>query len=95
MTSSQRLDAIMPARAGNGRTQSSAEAGLKYLDTAGAAAYLGLSRRTLEGMRVRGDGPVFHKLGPRKGAKVAYRSTDLDAWLGNFRFSRTSDYADR
>ena len=68
------------------------DAGQRYFDTASAAKYLGLSPRTLEGMRVRGDGSIFHKLGPRKGAKVAYRAADLDAWRSSFRFSCTSDH---
>ena len=68
------------------------DTGQRYFNTASAAMYLGLSARMLEGMRVRGDGPIFHKLGPRKGAKVAYRAADLDAWRSSFRFSCTSEY---
>ena len=40
-----------------------------------AAACLGLSRRTLDGYRVSGDGPAFHRFGNR----VRYRRPDLDA----------------
>ena len=31
-----------------------------FFDTRAAADYLGLSRRTLDGYRVSGDGPAFH-----------------------------------
>jgi predicted DNA-binding transcriptional regulator AlpA len=43
-----------------------------------AAKYLGLSTSTLAKMRLRGDGPVYLKLGKRT---VAYRRVDLDAFL--------------
>ena len=39
----------------------------RYLKTMDAAQYLVLSPRTLEGMRVRVDGPPFYKLGRGKG----------------------------
>ena len=45
----------------------------RYLKTTDAAQYLVLSPRTLEGMRVRGDGPPFSKLGRGKGAsRISY-----------------------
>lgn len=53
-----------------------------------AAQYLGLSPSTLAKMRLRGDGPVFCKNGPRA---VAYRISDLDDWLTSNRRSSTSD----
>ena len=43
-----------------------------------AAAYVGLSPSTLAKMRLRGDGPVYSKAGPRV---VIYDKADLDAWL--------------
>jgi excisionase family DNA binding protein len=42
-----------------------------------AAQYLGLSKSTLEKMRVEGRGPRYLKLG----ARCFYRRTDLDAYL--------------
>lgn len=42
-----------------------------------AAAYLGISKSTLEKMRVNGGGPPFLKLG----RSVRYRADDLDRWL--------------
>lgn len=47
------------------------------IDTAGASAYTGLSRSTLEKLRVFGGGPPYLKLG----RTVRYRPADLDHWL--------------
>ena len=43
--------------------------GSGFFDTRRAADYLGLSPRTLDGYRVSGDGPAFHRFGNR----VRYR----------------------
>lgn len=43
-----------------------------------AAAYVALAESTLTKMRLTRDGPPFVKVGPRA---VAYRKSDLDAWL--------------
>ena len=51
--------------------------------------HLNLSPRTLEKMRVVGEGPPFCKFGRR----VAYVVKDLDAWAANRRCSSTSDPA--
>lgn len=51
----------------------------KYLVTEDAAAYLSLSRRTLEAWRLQGRGPTYVKLG----RKVVYRPEDLDAFAEN------------
>lgn len=48
------------------------------LTTTQAAAILGLSPRTLEGLRVRGGGPRFVRLSARA---VRYRHEDLAAWI--------------
>jgi hypothetical protein len=48
------------------------------LTTDQAAGALGLSRRTLEGWRVKGGGPAFVKL--TRGV-VRYRPEDLHSWL--------------
>ena len=58
-----------------------------YLSTREAAAYLGLSTRTLDRFRVSGDGPVFLKFGGR----VRYLRDDLDAWAMTRRRASTSD----
>ncbi len=61
-----------------------------FFDTRRAAAYLGLSPRTLDGYRVSGDGPAFHRFGNR----VRYRRPDLDAWAARRRATTTAE-ADR
>ena len=61
-----------------------------FFDTTLAAGYLGLSRRTLDGYRVSGDGPAFHRFGNR----VRYRMADLEAWAGERRATTTAE-ADR
>jgi predicted DNA-binding transcriptional regulator AlpA len=43
-----------------------------------AANYVALAESTLTKMRLTRDGPLFVKVGPRA---VAYRKSDLDAWL--------------
>ena len=48
----------------------------RYHPTAYAAAYLGLSKRYLEALRVTGGGPKYVTFGKA----VRYRLEDLDAW---------------
>lgn len=57
-----------------------------YVDTKGAAAYLGLSVETMERLRVTGGGPEFIKLTK----SVRYRLDDLDSWAESHRRSSTS-----
>ena len=61
-----------------------------FFDTRRAADYLNLSPRTLDGYRVSGEGPAFHRFGNR----VRYRMTDLDAWAAERRATTTAE-ADR
>ena len=61
-----------------------------FKDTRAAAAYLGLSPRTLDGYRVSGAGPAFHRFGNR----ARYLRSDLDAWAAERR-ARTTAEADR
>lgn len=60
----------------------------KNLRVPAAAEYVGLSASTLAKMRLRGDGPVYAKAGPRV---VVYSISDLDAWLASRRRRSTSD----
>ena len=53
-----------------------------------AARYIGLSASTLAKMRLRGDGPMYSKAGPRI---VIYDKSDLDSWLDQRRRRSTSD----
>ena len=52
--------------------------------------YLGLSNRTLDGYRVSGAGPAFHRFGNR----VRYLKSDLDSWALDRRATTTAE-ADR
>ena len=61
--------------------------GTKYLSTREAAAWLGLSPRTLDRYRVSGEGPAFHRFGSR----VRYLAADLDDWAAARRRLSTSD----
>ena len=65
---------------------------IKLLTTAEAAAFLRLSPRTLEDMRLNGTGPRYNKLGPSKRARVVYREEDLLAWVNRYGYSSTSEY---
>ncbi len=58
-----------------------------YLNTAEAARYLRLSPRTLENMRLTGEGPVYRK----HGRLVVYHLTDLIAWSESRKQESTSD----
>ena len=63
------------------------------LTTAEAARRLRLSARTLERLRVSGEGPRYVKAGPGKRARVFYTTLDLEAWLAQYHYSSTSEYA--
>ena len=54
-----------------------------------AAGFLGLSPSTLAKMRLRGDGPAYIKLGPRR---VAYKECDIHDWIEVRRFKSTAQY---
>jgi hypothetical protein len=62
------------------------------LTTVEAGEYLRLSPRTLEDMRVTGNGPRYFKLGPGRRSKVVYKREDLERWLGGFGYNSTSEY---
>jgi excisionase family DNA binding protein len=62
------------------------------LTTVEAAEYLRLSPRTLEDMRVTGNGPRYFKLGPGRRSRVVYRREDLESWLKQFGYGSTSEY---
>ena len=55
-----------------------ASSGEALMTTQQAAAFLGLSPRTLEGYRRKGDGPSFVAISRNL---VRYRPADLRAWL--------------
>ncbi len=64
-----------------------ARKGSPFLSTAQAAFFVGLSRRTLEKMRVQGLGPVYRK----HGRYVRYHIGDLEAWSNAHLKRSTSD----
>ncbi len=60
----------------------------RYLRAPEAAKYLGLSASTLAKMRLRGDGPIYSKAGPRV---VVYARANLESWLAARERRSTSD----
>ena len=61
-----------------------------YLRTPEAAARIGLAAGTLDKLRVRGDGPSYLRLTPRR---VVYAVDMLDAWARARQFNSTSEYS--
>jgi hypothetical protein len=59
----------------------------RYLTNGEAAAFLRLSPRTLEKLRVLGGGPRFRKFGRR----VLYAIADLETWADDHSYGMTSD----
>ena len=53
-----------------------------------AAEYVGLSPSTLAKMRLRGDGPLYSKAGPRV---IIYDIADLESWLDSSKRRSTSE----
>jgi hypothetical protein len=62
---------------------------MPFLHTVDAAARLGFAASTLEKMRVRGNGPPYLRLSPRR---VVYNVEKLDAWARGREFTSTSEY---
>ena len=69
------------------REEFSSRQATPVLDTRAAADFLGVSPRTLEGMRVRGGGPRYAKVG----GAVRYRLASLEEYLQRQERSSTSD----
>ena len=59
----------------------------RCLRTTEAASYIGLSKSTLEKLRVTGGGPEYSALG----RVVVYRIEDLDDWVSAHKRRSTSD----
>jgi predicted DNA-binding transcriptional regulator AlpA len=60
----------------------------RVMRTPQAAEYVGLSPSTLEKFRLSGEGPIYHKSGPKI---VVYYPDELDSWLHARRRKSTSD----
>jgi predicted DNA-binding transcriptional regulator AlpA len=58
----------------------------RMLKVAEAASYIGLSKSSLDKLRVYGGGPIYIKLGKR----VVYDPADLAAWLAARKVAHTS-----
>jgi hypothetical protein len=58
-----------------------------------AARVVRLSTKTLANMRAKGGGPVFVRLGRGKRSRIAYRPSDLEAWILECRRASTSAVA--
>ena len=61
----------------------------QYLSTVQAAAYLGVSRQTLEIGRHKGTGPIYCR--PVNSRIVRYFLPDLDAWMQVSRRQHTAE----
>jgi predicted DNA-binding transcriptional regulator AlpA len=59
----------------------------RYLRVTEAARYCGSSKSTFDKLRVTGGGAPFIKIG----ARVVYRTDDLDVWLISKRVHSTSE----
>ena len=81
-----RVQSIRSTERGRGEA---AFVGRRKLRTPDAAAYVCLAASTLNKLRVRGDGPVYSKLG----RIVVYDVADLDGWLAVNKRVSTSDGA--
>ena len=68
-----------------------ARQGSPFLTTKEAANYVSLSFRTLEKMRLTGNGPRFRK----HGRYVRYHINDLDIWSEERRHHSTSDKGEK
>ena len=58
-----------------------------WIDTAEAAIYSRHAESTLEKLRCSGGGPRFCK----RGRKILYRLSDIDAWLSETMVNSTSE----
>jgi len=79
------LPAVAVDEAGHERRKMNETA--HYMRTRQVAAYLGLSPRTLESYRCRGEGPPFHVFG----VVVRYLLSDVVKWASERRRRSTSD----
>ena len=61
------------------------------MNTGDCSEYLGVSSKTLERMRVEGNGPPFKKIGHR----VMYGECDIQKWVDGNTFRSTSEFYQR
>lgn len=75
--------------AGSPQASTAASPPSRLLPTRDAAFYLSLAEKTLRNLRSRGGGPPFIRL---LSGRIAYRVSDLDAWVSSRQFQSTSEY---
>ncbi len=63
--------------------------GAEYLNERQLADLLGLSERTLQGWRLKGDGVPYYKIG----RLVRYSASEVKTWLSRRQCEHTSDAA--
>lgn len=56
---------------------------------AAAAKFLTINIKTMEAMRLRGNGPKWVRVSSRR---IAYRPADLREWIGKRVYASTSEY---
>ena len=61
----------------------------RWVDTEGAAAYVGVATSTMEKLRVYGGGCPYSK----RGRSVRYKISDLDRWMSARMVETTSQKA--
>lgn len=75
------------AREAERRAEQSRQSIAARLGVAASAAYCGVSASYLNKLRCIGNGPIFIK----RGRRIIYDTSDLDAWLDSGRRTSTSD----
>lgn len=75
---------------GGGAGSATGIGGNRYLTQQEAAAFLRLSPRTLERMRLDSSGPRFVKAGRR----VLYKASEIESWTESRTFQNTSQVMD-
>lgn len=61
---------------------------IEYLNQSEVADKLKISTKTLEAMRQKGNGPIYHKFGRR----VLYAISEIERYLAENSFRSTSEY---
>jgi len=59
-----------------------------FMNEKEVANYSGLSVRTIQRLRMTGEGPAYRRLGRRR---VAYLRSDIDAWVHSRVYRSTSE----
>jgi excisionase family DNA binding protein len=60
-----------------------------FMNETELAEFLGLSKRTIQRLRLTGEGPAYRRIGKRR---IAYLRSDIDAWTASRSRRSTSEY---